>query len=249
MLLLVKDMFNITHLKSVFKWLYRKLLPPTCVFCGRSTHNTTNICILCRQSLPILPYSCLQCAQILHSSTDKSICGACLKNPPPFNRTFALFPYQLPIVSVIKQLKFHGQLNCAQALGELLTEQAKYSWYVNETLPDLIIPVPLHFKRLQERGFNQALEIVRVAGKKLDIPIDIKGIKRCKATQAQSTLSASERKKNMTNAFKVSKDYTGLSIAVIDDVITTGHTINELCKALKRKGAKHIDVWCCARNI
>ena len=92
---------------------------------------------------------------------DARICGACLKNPPPFDLTHALFPYQPPIMQLIIALKFQHQLSYAQALGEWLTQAIQQGWYRHQPLPDLIIPVPLHPRRLRERGFNQALEIAR----------------------------------------------------------------------------------------
>lgn len=111
-----------------------------------------------------------------------------------------------------------------------------------------MIPVPLHPRRLRERGFNQALEIARPIRKILGIPIDIASVARSKYTRAQSGLSALERKGNVMDAFVSYEDYTGLSIAVIDDVITTGHTISEFCQLLKQHQASSIHVWCCARR-
>lgn len=129
-----------------------------------------------------------------------------------------------------------------------MTDAIKNHWYADQPLPDLIIPIPLHSQRLHERGFNQALEIARPIAKNLAIPIDYQGIKRIKHTLAQSGLSAKARKQNISQAFAAFRDYSGLSIAVIDDVVTTSHTMMEFCRVLKNQGAAHITVWCCARN-
>ena len=119
-------------------------------------------------------------------------CGFCLREPPAFDRTFALFPYAEPIIQLIVALKFKHDLRIAKTLSELFLRQIPI-WYANHPLPDIIIPVPLHSHRLQQRGFNQALEIARPISKALKIPLDIEGIRRAKSTTAQSGLSAALR--------------------------------------------------------
>lgn len=231
--------------------LYQKLLPPTCVLCGRETLTSYNLCTACKKSLPILSHKCVRCAQFLPSFTADNaayLCGHCLKNPPPYALTHALFPYQPPIVSLIIGLKFKRDLSFAQTLGDLMGEKIATEWYLGQPLPDLILPMPLHAKRLCERGFNQAVEIARPIAAQFALPLDLSGIKRIKDTSPQSGLSALKRKQNMANAFKATRDYANLSIAVIDDVITTSHTIRELCKALQNAAAKEIHIWCCARR-
>lgn len=198
--------------------------------------------------MPILPHSCPQCAQILPATSLETPCGQCLLNPPPFSATHACFAYEPPIIQLIIKLKFQHQLSYAQALGEMLI-QALPTWYAYKPLPDLIIPIPLHPRRLCERGFNQALEIAKPIAKTRGLTLDYQGVQRIKPTVAQSGLSAAERKRNIAHAFAVRRDYTGLTIAVIDDVITTGHTVRECCRVLKQSGAARIDVWCCARRI
>jgi ComF family protein len=115
------------------------------------------------------------------------------------------------------------------------------------SLPQLIIPMPLHASRLKERGFNQAIEIARPISRTLSIPLDYTGSMRKKSTPAQSGLASSARKSNIKNAFIANRNYDGLAVAVLDDVITTGSTMNEFCHLLQAQGAKTIDVWCCAR--
>lgn len=224
------------------------LLPPSCILCGLPSQTSTNICVPCSAYLPILPQCCPQCAQFLPSNKIQTKCGQCLSNPPPFDATYARFPYEAPIIQIIIKLKFQHQLSYAQALGEMFMD-ALPSWYAHQPLPDLIIPIPLHPQRLCERGFNQALEIAKPIAKTLGLAIDYQNVQRIKHTAAQSGLSADERKRNIAHAFAVKRNYKGLTIAVIDDVITTGHTIRECCKVLKQNGAARIDVWCCARRI
>lgn len=227
--------------------LFKKLmslLPRLCVLCGSASHTARNCCEPCQLALPILSHHCQQCAHILPVG-DR--CPTCQHNPPPFRQTYALAPYQAPIIHLITRLKFQHQLSHAQLLGDLLTSRIQQDWYLNHPLPDLIIPIPLHPQRLKARGFNQALEIARPIHKALTIPLDLSGSKRIKATAAQSSLTARERGQNMANAFHADRDYTGLHIAVLDDVITTGHTMRAFCQTLKQAGATYIDVWCCAR--
>ncbi len=226
-------------------------LPAACVLCGSGTHQhqTANLCDTCHNSLPILPHHCPQCARFLPISTHPhTICGACLKESPPFDRTFALFPYQPPIISLIAQMKFHQQLSHAYLFGTLLSRQIQDWWYAQNRLPDLILPVPLHETRLRERGFNQAYEIAKPIAATLGIPIDIQGSCRHKPTSPQSGLPAHRRKTNIRHAFSVRTRYDNLHLAVIDDVVTTGQTMREFCHALKQHGASKIDVWCCARR-
>ena len=237
------------------------LLPPQCILCGYSSQQAaicspvtmsnaeqlhTNICLPCRKNLPILPQGCRQCAQFLHSATEALLCADCLTQAPPFDKIYALFPYVPPITAFIIQLKFYQQLTYAKAFSQLFLDRIKSHWYRDRALPDLIVPMPLHRIRLRQRGFNQAVEIAKPLAKQLSLPLDLTGIVRIKPTLAQSALSAKARKQNMRRAFAAKRCYTGLNIAVLDDVITTGHTMTAFCQVLKQYGARHIDVWCCA---
>lgn len=229
-----------------------KLLAPICVLCGLSlrTGPSSHFCYACLQDLPILPQACYKCAQFLPTinPTTTLLCGTCLHEPPPFDATYALFPYIFPISNMIIQLKFHHQLIYANALGELMAVKIANGWYHKKSLPELIIPVPLHAARLRARGFNQALEIAKPLAKALHIPIDPFGLKRIKPTAIQSHLKAKAREQNVDQAFILTKDYANCRVCLIDDVITTGQTITACAKVLRQAGVKTIDVWCCARR-
>ncbi len=157
------------------------VFPSLCLFCRGPA--TFYICLACWQDLPSLPYSCIQCAHILPQQPALLKCGECLKNPPRFDRVYALFPYAPPISELIIQLKFQHKLHHAHALGKLLANMVP-NWYRASKLPDLILPVPLHISRLRERGFNQAVEIARPIARKLASPLDLAGIRRIKHTAA-----------------------------------------------------------------
>jgi ComF family protein len=177
--------------------------------------------------LPILPQSCPRCATILPMPLTANLrCGECLKHPPAFDTTYALFSYETPITKLIMELKFHQKLVNAELLGKLMANALTERWYYNKPKPDVIIPIPLHPIRLQERGFNQALEIARPISKALHIPIDILSCQRIKHTEAQAQLLAENRGQNMKNSFRINATLKGKHIAVVDDVITTGHTEN-----------------------
>ena len=230
------------YLKKIAGWL----LPYTCIFCRSASPQQRDLCEKCEKDLPLLANACPRCAVPMPENQPSLTCGFCLKQAPPFETAHALFFYRPPIPELILALKFRHSLANAKLLGELLTEKIKTEWYQNKPLPSTIIPVPLHPKRLQERGFNQALEIARPIAHALKIPINHQ-TKRIKATEAQATLSISEREKNIRNAFSTTENFSGQHIAVIDDVMTTGYTMKELSNTLKRQGADIIDVWCCAR--
>jgi len=230
----------------MLKKILNTLLPATCVLCSAQNKREIDLCHLCEADLPWLKNTCQQCAQPLIITTH-SFCGKCLQHEPSFNRTIALFHYQQPLDYLISSLKFQQQLLFARLLGELLMERLKIH-YQYHPLPNCIIPVPLHKKRLQERGFNQAMEIARPIAKKLKLPIDIKNCQRIKFTVAQSDLPADERLKNVKDAFTVNSALKYQHVAIVDDVMTTGHTIEELSKELRKSGVKQIDVWCIART-
>ena len=230
--------------------LYHWFFPPIGILCHSPSDTVNDICQACLNELPILPQSCPQCAKTLPEGTTSTLsCGQCLKFPPPFDATYALFSYEPPITKMIMGLKFSEKLVNARVLGALMADAVLSRWYVDKRLPHLIMPVPLHPKRLQERGFNQALEIGRTLTKRLDLPMDKHGCSRIKHTSPQATLAKNSRNQNMKNAFQVHRDYTNQHIALLDDVTTTGQTLTELSKALKKAGAAHIDIWCCAKTL
>ena len=148
---------------------------------------------------------------------------------------------------MITQLKFEGQLIYAKLLGQLLAKTV-LRHYKNTSFPTLIIPVPLHKKRLQERGFNQALEIAKTVSHLLKIKIDKTSCVRKKHTAAQSTLNAQKRKENIQHCFELIQPITAKHIAVLDDVITTGETVKALANIIQKNTTTKIDFWCCAHT-
>ena len=147
---------------------------------------------------------------------------------------------------MLKQLKFGHHLPYANLFGELMTASLRN--YYGSALPDLIIPVPLHKKRLQERGFNQSLEIAKQISRMTKIPLGRYQIIRHKATKPQAQCKAHERNHNIKNAFLTKKVVKGEHIILLDDVITTGSTLLECYHTLKKTGISRIDLWAVART-
>jgi ComF family protein len=116
-------------------------------------------------------------------------------------------------------------------------------------MPDILIPVPLHKQRLVERGFNQSLEISRAVSKQLPVPIDTQCVRRVKSTQAQQTLNITQRKQNIKGCFEMQQSHNYKHVVLIDDVITTGSTVNELAHTLKKSGVEKVGVWSIARAV
>jgi ComF family protein len=232
----------------MFYFLSRWLLPHICVLCGAKTTSDLDLCSACEQGLPRIKSACSQCGNPINTTfANPTLCGACLENPPPYERTLALYHYQNPIDFLILGCKFQGKLVYAKVLGTLLARHLK-QYYATHHKPEVIIPIPLHRERLRERGYNQSLEIARPIAKALHIPYKIDNCVRVKPTAAQSLLPPNERKENISHAFALARPLPYKHIAVIDDIITTGSTMRELCNFLRRHTAvQKIDVWSVAR--
>lgn len=221
-----------------------------CILCN-APHNNTHklLCHPCDTSLPYIAHHCHQCGNFLPTNTPY-LCRYCLKKTAIFDGALSVFHYQPPIDYFIKQLKFHQQLFYADILGNKMAnalikhaEQTKAAL----TTPDAILPIPLHPKRIRQRGFNQALEIAKPIAKKLNIPLVTHTLIRSRYTQAQTELKAMERKKNLHNSFLYQPDTHYKNIAIIDDVMTTGTTLYEVTKTLKQHvQVENVYAWICA---
>lgn len=217
----------------------------TCIFCKALTNRNIDLCESCEQDLPIIKNCCVSCGKVL--GVDQRECGFCLKNGLNNIKTKVFFDYKPPIDQIILNFKFQNNLVGGRVLSELLANHIDKQC-CDRVKPEVIIPVPLHPKRLRVRGYNQALEISKSISRKLNIPIDKFSIIRKKNTKAQATLSLKERKNNLKGAFSNARKIHYKHVAIVDDVITTGNTVRELCKLLKRLGVEQIDVWCLAKR-
>ena len=228
---------------KVYEWLKNNLFPPHCALCLAPTTKHA-LCDGCHRDLPWLDdKQCSICA--LPLETTDAICGGCLQHPPSFDQCKALFKYRSPIDKLISEFKYEANLATGALLTHMLVSHLSRS---STPIPDLLIPMPLHSSRLQERGFNQATMMATALSTHFNIKMDHHLCKRVRATGHQMGLNARVRKKNLRNAFSCTQSVADKSIAIIDDVVTTGATVNELASTLRRAGARHIEVWCLART-
>lgn len=220
------------------------LFPPTCIFCDAAGFHSMDICQPCMQDCELNIPRCAQCAMSFEIDTLNSLlCGKCQHQSPFFDHAFVPFRYQSYIKYLISALKYRRDYKVARLLGQLFVQTLS----TEHSIPDLIIPVPLHKNRMRQRGFNQALAICHTISKLLNVPIDSKSIIRTKDTPHQIGLSAKQRQHNIKDAFKINHTFLAQHIVIFDDVVTTGSTANELAKLLKTAGVPKVDLWGCAR--
>lgn len=211
------------------------------MLCGIAANQ--GFCEPCYRHLPQLSGN--HCPVCLWPVPTAEICGACLKNPPAFTRTIAALRYTFPADALIHSLKYQANLAIAPMLANLLITRLE----TVEKMPDVIIPMPLHPIRLRERGFNQAMEISRYISKQMGIVVLPDSCHRIKHTPPQTGLPWKARQKNMRKAFSCKIEMSGKHIALVDDVMTTGATLNELSKVLRQRGAAEISNWIIARTL
>jgi len=170
-------------------------------------------------------------------------CGRCLSEPPWFDRVIAAYTYDFPVTALIRRLKYHSSLVCARPLARGLAAALDAEPY-----PDVVIAMPLAPARLAERGFNQAAEIARIVAAEFGLQVADHVCRRARDASAQALLPWKQRAGNVRNAFSSEIDLSGKSVAVVDDVLTTGATLNELARTLKRRGAREVTGWIAART-
>jgi len=218
----------------------------SCLLCASHDGGKHGLCNGCLQSLPwhIAP-KCPQCGL----PSDGLICGSCLNSAPSFDATHALFSYDYPLDRLLQHYKYKESLHLADTFSALLMDSLLDADLNQQHNIDLIMPMPMHHERLKQRGFNQALEVARLISKDSQIKLDYASCQRIKLTPPQASLPHKERIKNIRGAFQCNKSLQGLSIALVDDVMTTGASLNELAKTLKQAGAAHVECWVIARTL
>lgn len=231
------------------------LLPGRCCLCSGGLESVQQcLCDRCVDELPWLESGCRQCAAPL--PTD-ALCPNCQSEPPAYHRCISTFVYQSPLDRIILRLKNDPYTTEIKQLSALLAEHIFHS-YPNGSLPDLLIPMPLHWQKMARRGFNQSLVIGNMLSRYLlhqhstSVKVSTEICDRVTNNQAQQTLDRKQRTRSVKNAFAVSSEAArtikGLSVAVVDDVVTTGATANSIATALRNAGAEQVDIWCLART-
>jgi len=233
--------------------LLSALFPSRCILCRQTVriaalNPNIEVCRDCYKILPHNDNSCARCALPLPVDVgNQPSCGRCIKKTPSYDYSRSVFRYEGDIINLIHQLKFGEKISYARSIGEILLASFESELLEKHGVPDCIIPVPIHDKRLRGRGYNQSIEIARVMAKKLEMPIAYDAVVKKHSTLAQSGLNAKERQRNIKNAFDVINVENYKHVLIVDDVVTTGSTVNEIAKALKKNGVDRVGVLSIAR--
>lgn len=219
-------------------------LPPVCLLCGAQLDNSASKVDFCRQCvagvIPLGRAHCCLCARPFPDATSSHLCASCLKRAPGFIRVHAAGRYQGTIKDAVHRLKHCNQLLLARPLGLILGEVVINAEPANRF--DCILPVPLHRHRLRARGYNQAVEIARPLARQLERPMETRLLQRSRRTRPQQGLSAGERRRNLRKAFTLAGQLAGARVLLVDDIMTTGATVQECCRTLLQGGAREIQV-------
>lgn len=222
-----------------------------CHLCGLSMNKPLNRTIWCQHCLSFFSSKprCQQCGLVTHSVIDK--CGACLADPPLWDRLYCVGDYQPPLSNYIHNLKYQSQTQYTYDLSYLLSKQ------IIDPAP-LFVSMPLHWRRFIQRGYNQSvllgyylerhLQSNRATHVKHLTKFDSQLFKRIKSTPKQQGLNKQQRVKNLKGAFSLKYIPDQTHIAIIDDVVTTGSSVRQLCKLLLDVGVKKIDIYCICRT-
>jgi ComF family protein len=214
------------------------LFPRRCPICDEPVRIGEGLA--CAACLPRISYlgepTCLKCGK--NSAGDAEFCPDCAERSHHFDRGIALFEYQ-SIAGAVYRFKYSGRQEYAEFFGAEISQ--KLADDIRRLKPDCLIPVPIHKKRLRSRGYNQAAELAKVISRHLSIPVDDKLVKRIKVTAPLKNLNLKERQNNLKKAFKIIRNDVKLDrVIIIDDIYTTGSTIDAMAKELRNIGVSKI---------
>lgn len=237
----------------MIKSIFAALLPASCVLCGDVIADVAAghcLCVACAAALPALPDPALTCpccaAPVWRAEAGQPHrCQACQNQAPSFDLALAAFPYAFPLDVLIRQLKYHHQLGLAGWLGRQLAQSIARHW--PDFTFDGIVPLPLHPARLRQRGFNQAALLARQVFRMHGWPLWLSACQRVIPTLPQASLDRAGRLENVSDAFHCPEPLTGARILLLDDVMTTGSTLNACAASLKAAGATAVAVAVVAR--
>jgi len=220
----------------------------TCLLCDEPAEAEMPICVACETDLPWLGDHCQTCALPLLAAG--LTCGECLLEPPAFEQVVVPWQYGFPVDSLITRFKHNAKWPFGHLLADVLGQYLQHRFDEGLPRPDALLPVPLANKRLRQRGFNQAAMLARWLSESLDLPCEEAVLRRVKDTDAQQSLDAKSRKRNLRNAFNLMPDaqVKNRHFALVDDVLTTGATAQALARLLMNAGAARVDVYCLART-
>ena len=233
----------------VYNWI-KNNLSNGCLLClAAPDERQSDICHACLADLPWQQACCARCAMPLpHASTR---CGRCLATPPAFCHAVVPLLYRFPLDALIPAFKYRRHNRYGLLLARLLADHLQQHLAEPEALiPELLVPVPMHPKRQAQRGYNQAFELTRDLAGALHLPCRADLLLRARQTAAQEGLDAAARRRNLRGAFTCPHPalLEGQHLALIDDVMTTGATLDEASRTLLAAGAASVQVWCVART-
>ncbi|MFK2878247.1 ComF family protein [Rhodanobacter hydrolyticus] len=230
-----------TTLRETWLRPWRWLLPWRCLLCGAAGADGMDLCADCAAEVPRNRTCCVRCA--LPLATTAAVCGECVRRAPPWDAAWAPFRYGWPLDRLESRFKFGRDLAAGRTLATLWRREA-----MSLPKPELLLPVPLHRVRLRQRGYNQARELAKPLGRHLGVPLRHDVLSRCRGTTAQTDLDAAGRRRNVRGAFVLRAGIAlPAHVAILDDVMTTGATLAECSRVLKRAGVQRVDVWALAR--
>jgi ComF family protein len=245
---------SMTFFPKLRPYVLEGLFPNYCLLCGLRSYRDFALCHPCESGFAANDVCCRQCAlpmpQLLprHGSRRGALCGQCLLSPPAFDRVVAPWLYDEQMAFLIHRWKFHGERQLTPLLAHLWLE--KFS--ENFQAIDIIVPVPLHWRKFWHRGFNQSVILAAALRGQCEalqtIRLSTGLVQRHQATLPQSSLPALARKTNLIAAFTARQRCDNLRIAIVDDVLTTGATATAMATTLRDAGAAHIEIWCLART-
>jgi ComF family protein len=212
--------------------------PPRCPGCGRVGFTFCDAC-----QAQIEPPTALACIRCGHLTDTEQLCPTCREMPSSLDRIASSAIFAHPLRDAIHELKYNDGRSLARPLGARMAA----AWRQGNFAADVIIPVPLHAARLAERGYNQSALLARIVSREAGVPIDETALVRTKATQQQATLKALERRKNVEEAFACRGDVAGKNVVLVDDVCTTGSTLEACAVTLRAAGAASVWAFTLAR--
>ncbi|MDM3870709.1 double zinc ribbon domain-containing protein [Porticoccus sp. W117] len=221
----------------------RRTTPNRCLLCQYPVTSALPLCHPCQLELPWLNTHCQHCSLPLGT---QGICGECLHSPPPWRQCIAAFEYTAPVKQLIIQYKQSANLAAGRTLAHLLAKAVQLN--AEPPLPQLLLPVPMHWRGQLARGFNQSYDLARMLSTQLGIAASCRHLRKRHHTQTQHTLPRKQRQRNLHGQFEIRKSVSGKRIALIDDVMTTGSTARAIAGLLVKEGAEQVDIWCVART-
>lgn len=217
-------------------------LPAVCVLCHHYHHEKFAVCQICTSFLVRIKHGCRTCRlPIDDQQVDQ--CGYCIKRKPVYDRVLTAYSFEEPLRALLHEFKYRQALYLRTFMAQLMLDARPSEIYQ----PDCLVPVPMHPKRLRERGFNQAAELTKILARELNLPYNLTLCEKTINTAAQVNLNGKHRNRNLQKAF-IAKACNYQHVTLIDDLLTTGSTANALASALKKQGVTRVDVWCLART-